>query len=473
MNETRLLAEFVAGTAYEDLPHTVVEASRVYILDNLASGMVGSVTPWAGMVAEMARENASQGPCSVFGRGWSTSASCATLVNGTMIGSFETDHAFVQGSSHPSAAVFSAALAIAERDHLDGASLLTAVALGYEVACRVGAAATRAVEDVVGFHGPGTNAPFGGAAGAGKALGLDAPGLVNSLGIAGSHAGGLLEFTREGAMTKRLHVGRGAQMGLESALLAARGFTGPSTVLEGDRGFLRVYSPSPRPELLVEGLGDRYLLLDMTVKSYACHASFHPVIEGICRFREGREYDPAQLEHVRVVGPERMVARHGQREPTSILGAQYSLPFSVAVALTRDINDPLVYNEDNLWDSRIRGLAMELVTDGERFGKPGSPSAEVSLTISGEEHTFTASGWKGAPTNPYSYDEMSDKFRRYVSFLSGGSYSGQQALPSRSFRESSKIDVLSGRTEEIIEKVRSLEKVGDVDDLARLLRSAD
>ena len=136
---------------------------------------------------------------------------------------------------------------MAERDHLDDRSLLLSVALGYEVACRVGLAATRAVEDVAGFHGPGTNASFGGAAGAGKALGLDPEGLVNALGIAGSHAGGLMEFSKEGSMTKRIHVGRGGQMGLESALLAARGFTGPSTVLERDRGFPRVYSPRLGP----------------------------------------------------------------------------------------------------------------------------------------------------------------------------------------------------------------------------------
>ena len=165
-----------------------------------------------------------------------------------MIGGFETDHAFFQGSCHPSASVFPAAFAIAERDHLSGSSLLLSVAMGYEVVCRVGPgrhpsgggrggvprprAPTRHLED---------------AAGAGKALGLDASRLVNALGIAGSHAGGLMEFAREGAMTKRIHVGRGSQMGLESALLAARGFTGPSTVLEGDRGFLRVYSPSLAP----------------------------------------------------------------------------------------------------------------------------------------------------------------------------------------------------------------------------------
>ena len=313
MNETRRLAEFVADAGFGDLPPPVVDATRVYILDNLASGFVGSLTPWAGMVNEMARESSSHGPCSLFQADWTTSPSYAALVNGTMIGSFETDHAYVLGSCHPSASAFPAALAIAEQDHLDGRTLLTSVALGYEVACRVGRAATRAVEDEAGFHGPGTNAPFGGAAGAGKAMGLDAEALVNALGIAGSHAGGLLEFAREGAMTKRIHVGRGGQMGLESALLAARGFTGPSTVLEGDRGFLKVYSPSPRPELLLEGLGETYLMLNMTVKAYACHVSFHPVIEGICRFKEKHRIEPRQLEGASVAAPGRVIDRHGQR----------------------------------------------------------------------------------------------------------------------------------------------------------------
>ena len=449
MNETRLLAEFVADTRYQDLPSEVVEATRAYILDDLASGLVGSSTPWAGMVAQLARENAPEGPCSLFGQSWTTSPSYAALVNGTMIGSFETDHAYIAGSCHPSACVFSPAMAIAERDRLDGETLLVSVALGYELVCRVGRAATRAVEDVAGFHGPGTNAPFGGAAGAGKALGLDGARLTNALGIAGSNAGGLMEFTREGAMVKRIHVGRGGQMGLDGALLAAKGFTGPSTVLEGERGFLRVYSPSPRPELLVEELGQRYILMEMTLKAYACHASFHSVMEGISRFRAANDYDEASIEHVRIAGTERMVERHRQREPTSVLGAQSSLPFSAAVALCKDIDDPRVYNEELLGDTQVRRLSMEmeLVSDGERFGQSGGPTAELALTVAGVAHTFTVTDWKGAPTNPYTYDEMADKFRRYA----------EPYLPT-------------DRIEQIVQSVRRLEEVEDVARLASLLR---
>ena len=365
-----------------------------------------------------------------------------------MIGGFETDHAYIRGSCHPSACAFPAALAVAERDHLDGKTFLASVALGYEVACRVGAAATRAVEDTAGFHGPGTNAPFGGAAAAAKALGLDSAGVVNALGVAGSHAGGLLEFAREGAMTKRLHVGRGAQTGLESALLAAQGFTGPSTVLEGDRGFLKVYSPSPEPHLLVEDLGRRYLMLDMTVKAYACHASFHPVIDALHRLRQEHGFSPEDVQRVQVAGSERMVARHDQREPSSVLGAQYSLPYSAAIALCHDISDPGVYNEGVLQDPMVRRLSSEMelaAVDG--LGGPGGPVARLSVTVGGRTHSLAPSGWKGAPSEPCTFQDIAQKFRRY-------------AAPH----------VSASRLEHIIDLVGDLESLGDAADLPALLR---
>ncbi len=451
VNETRRLAEFVVQSSYADLPSDVVEAVRVYILDNMASGLLGSTTPWAGMVADLAQETSAEGPCTVFGRAWTASPSLAALANGTMIGSFETDHAFFQGSSHPSAAVFPAAIAVAERDQLDGRALLASVALGYEVICRVGLAATRAVEDEAGFHGPGTNAPFGGAAGAGKALGLDVRQLVNALGIAGSHAAGLLEFAKEGAMTKRLHVGRGAQTGLESALLAQKGFTGPSTVLEGERGFLRVYSPTPKPDLLVRELGHRYELMGMTVKAYACHVSFHSVIDGLSRLRQEHGFEPDEVRDVTVVGGERMMEpRFLDREPKSVLGAQYSLPFSVAIALCRDVRDPTVYDDTSLSDPSVRRLAtrVKLASDGAAFGVPGKPMAKISVALGSETVTLQVADWKGAPTNPYTYNEMADKFRRYAAVC----------LPA-------------DRIEEIIERVGALEEGGDVSKLIRLLRT--
>ena len=118
MNETRQLAEFVHDTGYDDLPKDVVEACRVFLLDNLASALVGARTPWAGMVRDLARESGGAGSCSILGTAETASASYAALANGTAIAGFETDQAFYPGSCHPGAVVLPALLAVAQRARL-------------------------------------------------------------------------------------------------------------------------------------------------------------------------------------------------------------------------------------------------------------------------------------------------------------------------------------------------------------------
>ena len=184
--------------------------------------------------------------------------------------------------------------------------------------------------------------------------------------------------------------------------------------------------------------------------------SFHAVIEGISTFKQKCPFDPSQVQEVKVAGSARMMEpRFAEREPTSILGAQYSLPFSAAIALYRDITNPSVYSEETLWDAQVRELArrIELTpfdsAPGEG-GEPhwGTPSAEVSLTLAGQEQcTLIVTDWKGAPTNPYSFPEMVEKFCRYAA----------PCLPDH-------------RIQKIVHRVEALEEVGDMADLASLLR---
>src|ERR1700724_1115860 len=169
--ETRQLASFVARTAYADVPTALLERARVYVLDNLAAGFLGSVQPWSGIVADTVRELGGCEQASIFHRAWRTDVSRATLINGTMLAAFEAEH--IGHVAHPSATVFPAALAMAERLQADGRSFLLAMLLGYEVVCRVGEAQTRATEVERGFHNPGVNGAFGAATATGKLLGLD------------------------------------------------------------------------------------------------------------------------------------------------------------------------------------------------------------------------------------------------------------------------------------------------------------
>ena len=449
MNETRELARFVFQTRFEDFPQEVVERAKMLILDNLASGLIGSAQPWSKMVAEMVKEEGCKEECTVFGQSWRTSPSGAALVNGTMIGAFEADHAHSAASAHPSGAIFPSIMAIGERDHKDGMAFITAMILGYEAVCRIGKAATRAVEDQRGYHGPGTNSPFGSALAVGKLLGFDEATLVNAMGIAGSHSSGLLEFAWEGAMTKRLHLGRGTQMGLESAILASKGFTGPSTVLEGKYGFFNVFSPSPKPELLLADLGKSWAVNELLVKSYATHGSQLTILQGLVAFLSKHRLEHKDIRQIAVTGSRHMIYKHDDREPRTIMGAQYSMPFMVALALIKDITDPWTLNEQTLWDPEIRQLAkrVDLTEDMNRFGKfEGDLSGELIIETDKDRHVIAVKDYRGSPTSPFNFEDMRKKFRRYSIKLIG-----------------------EKRAEDVIEKVSNIERIKDINEMVSLI----
>ena len=409
---TRELASFVATTGFADLPAGLVEQAKPFILDNLAVGLIGSVQPWSEMVAATVHELGGSEQASIFNRDWRTDVARATLVNGVMLGAFEAEH--VGHAAHPSASVFPAALAVAECNHADGQAFLLAMLLGYEVVCRVGAAQTRATEDERGFHNPGVNGVFGSAAAVGKLLGLNADQLTTAFGIAGSHAGGLIEFVFEGAMTKRLHPGRAAQLGLESALFARAGFTGPTTVLEGRHGYLQAYSPSPRAERLVADLGRNWLAAEVTPKAYPCHSTHQAVVHAIQELKRRQPIDPDSIERVLVrVEPRAADARFLERQPRTLLGAQCSLPFSCAIALTRDLSNPYTYDESALSDAGVLQLASRIEVEAT------SSRQQVELELDGRHQVLPAEDYPGSVEHPLDFASAVDKLRRYAAPLVG------------------------------------------------------
>lgn len=448
MNETRQLVHFVVSTRYEDLPSEVVEKVKGFILDNLACGLVGSQQAWARMVGDMVREASCKGECTVFGNKWRTDASRAALTNGIAVSGFEMDHGHTKASAHPGSAVFSALTAMAEREHKDGKTFLAAMALSYEGLCRIGMAATRALEDKRGYHGPATNAPFGGAMAVGKLLGFDEATLLNAMGIAGSHAAGISEFAWEGAMTKRLHIGRGGQMGLESAILASKGFTGPSTVLEGKFGYFNVFSPSPQIDNLLANIGKKWALMDINSKMFAAHGTQRSVIEAMLRFKE-KKVKPESIKRIVVTASHHMRSKHEDREPNSIMGMQFSMPFAVAVALLKDIYNPLVYNEETLWDKNVREVAkkVEVLDDDAKYGPHIEDlMAEVVVEYDGKREVLEAKGFKGSPSNPFTLKDFENKFRRSAPQFIG-----------------------EARTNDVVKKVTEIEKLKAVAELAKLV----
>ena len=252
----------------------------------------------------------------------------------------------------------------------------------------------------------------------GKLYGFDEERLTNALGIAGSSSGGLLEFAWSGGDTKRLHLGRASQLGLESALLARQGVRGPATVLEGRYGYFNAFSTPPRMERLVEGLGTEWAIEPPSLKSYATHVTHQAVVEAIQSFKREHPLDPKAITRVVISGaPRIMEERHAEREPTDVLGGQYSLPFTTAVALTRDMANPLVYDADAVADPIVRDLArrIELVPlENTPHDAPGVWPAEILLECAGQRHTLRTHPHKGSPPNPFTWKEVCEKFGRYT-----------------------------------------------------------
>src|SRR5947199_2174111 len=273
--ETVQLAEYAAALRYNDLPDAVVACAKDAIIDTVAACICGSALPWSRIVIDYAERTGPGGASRILGRGSAVQAPAAALANGALAHAFELDSLTRPGAgAHPGATVLPPALAVAQQPgrKASGRDLIAAFVAGNEVMIRIGRA-TGHTNEARGFHAPGTTGPFGAAVACGHLLGLDADQMGNVIGVAGSLAGGLLEFAKgDGGMVKRLHLGRASEAGVLAASLAAAGFTGPRTVLEGEFGFLKVFCTAYDTAELTKGLGEAYVTLSTVLKRYPVHA---------------------------------------------------------------------------------------------------------------------------------------------------------------------------------------------------------
>src|SRR6202045_3889552 len=281
-HETVRLAEYAAALRYEDLPAPVVQQAKECITDTVAAGICGSALPWSRIVIDYAERTGPGGRSHILGRGSAGQAPAAALANGALAHAFELDSLTRPGAgAHPGATVLPPALAVAQERGAGGRALIAAFVAGNEVMIRIGRA-TGHTNEARGFHAPGTTGPFGGAVAAGHVLGLGTAAMTNALGIAGSLCGGLLEFARgDGGMVKRLHLGRASEAGVLAASLAADGFAGPRTVLEGEFGFLKVFCTKWVEAELTRGLGEEFVVSTTVLKRYPCHATAHAAVKAV------------------------------------------------------------------------------------------------------------------------------------------------------------------------------------------------
>jgi 2-methylcitrate dehydratase PrpD len=411
--QTTRLAEYAVGLRYVEIPAEVLQRVKDCIADTVGTILFGSQFPWSKMIIAQARRIGTVGNCAILGTGARVCAPAAALAHGAMTHAFEQDNlTFPDSGVHPGASLVSSGLAVAQERGMNGRDLLTAFVAGAEVMIRIGRA-TKRTNEARGFHAPGTLGPFGAAVASGKLMHFDAPKMSNALGIAGSTSGGLLEFAHSGngAMVKRLHLGRAAEGGVLAASLAADGFTGPSTVLEGAAGFLKAFCIESDVAELTRGLGETFLSLTIMMKRFACHITAHTAVEAILDLRNQYGISGSDVASIQISGSQRMATTNNIPAPPDILIAQFSIPFCVALALYRNPIDPYSFDEAAVHDPAIQAMASQVKV----MVAPGQDGDDVSSTVSvtlkdGRVLTQHVTEFLGTPARPLTGRDMRQKF---------------------------------------------------------------
>ncbi|MSO93345.1 MAG: MmgE/PrpD family protein [Rhodospirillales bacterium] len=424
---TEQLAAFVVGCDLAVIPKPVIERARLFVLDYLGVTLAGSSESSSLIIADVVKTLGGRETSTVIGHDFRTSAAMAALANGVMGHTIEMDDDHRTAAVHPAVAVIPAALAAAEHAKASGRAFLEGVIAGYELMTRIGDAflGTQYHE---GFHPTGTCGVFGAAAAAGRIFRLSETQLVQAFGIAGTQAAGLQEWKADGSWTKRLHPGKSAEAGILAAMLAKRGYTGPATILEGEHGFLKAFSFERKWDAakITDGLGTEYRGHGTSFKPYAGCRFFHQVVDATLALVREHGIKPEQVAdatvrvyrtaHITLFNPEER-----RRNPQTVVDAQFSIPYAVAVSILRGPPVAKHFTEKAIRDPEVLDLCRRVkgIPD-EDYEKlyPARYPANVTIRLrDGREVSKYQDLPSGDPENPIYAEagrferEIEDKFR--------------------------------------------------------------
>ncbi len=330
----RRLAQFCVDLGGHPGIGAGLERARTYALDTLAVTLCGAVAPSSEAAVRALTLYGSGGPGAVFGTGVRLACGQAALLNGQMAHALELDDDHRIAVLHPGAAVVPAAFAVAEASGASGRAFLLGLLAGYEVACRLGEV-FRGSLFYHGFHPTALCGALGAAAAASVVLGLDRDRTARALGIAGTQAAGLVEWRADGSWIKRLHPGMAAQSGVNAALLASQGFTGPETIIEGKGGFLAAFG---HDQELDTGALTRDLASDLhgtgtAIKPYPCCRFSHGAVDlALEAHAAGVTADAVEAVEIRLYATN-VLTYHPV--PMNAVDAQFNVPYHIACCLVQ------------------------------------------------------------------------------------------------------------------------------------------
>ncbi|WP_051661047.1 MmgE/PrpD family protein [Bosea sp. 117] len=420
-SHARDLIAFVHQISLDTLPPATVEQARICLLEALGCGAFGSGQPWSRILADEICAEQSNGVATIIGRTQRVSAPGAALCNGTAIHGYELDDLIAESVVHPGACVIPAAMAAAEAVNASGAQLLTAIVAGYEVMHRVSLAiGTEPFRR--GFHITSLTAPVACAVSAGMVMGLSLDKLLSSVGLCCSAASGIKSFAagHGGGMVKRLHLGRAAEAGVRMGQLAERGFLGPPHGIDSKFGLLDVFGGAGAdPGKLDRDLGSDWAIDQIWFKVFPICGWIQSAVQLLLELRGPEPLAVPEIKKVTIGVSKYAALNNSQPAPVDTMGAQYSIPYCTALALTGNPRDPEMFSNARVGDPVTRALAsrIEIVVDPRiEAVYPTQYGASATLTLyDGRSFEGMVLDCHGTPADPCTQEESRAKFRLLTS----------------------------------------------------------
>ncbi|MFQ6111399.1 MAG: MmgE/PrpD family protein [Nitrospinota bacterium] len=452
------LSEYIHETTFERLPPEVVEVTKHFILDTLGVALAGSSAPGCREVVALIEEWGGKPESTVWIYGGRAPAPHAGFLNSVMAHSLDFDETHDDAALHAHVSVLPAALAAGEwvDGRVDGKRLLAAVALGVDVACRLGLA----LKTPIAFVRTATCGGFGSTAAAANLCGLSAEEVRAALGVYYSQTAGSEQCVIDGGLTKRMQPAFMVKAALLATAMARRGITGSVHTLEGKYGYFNLYERgSYDPAPLTEGLGTKFTNGGISIKPYPCCRCTHGAIDAAIMLHRERPVEPEEVAEITVLTSQMNLDITGApfrvRENPQV-DAQFSIPYTVAVALLRGDVFIADFQEDSIREPRVLDLAKKVrvrVDEDHKRDRLMAPTTVEVRLEGGGLLKKKVEVMKGHPLNPLSWEELTGKFSRCVTFAARP-FSGEQ----------------TGR---IIETVRHLDQLEDVTELVGLLTATD
>ncbi|MBI4537623.1 MAG: MmgE/PrpD family protein [candidate division NC10 bacterium] len=410
------LAEFITGLRYEDIPGKTLEKAKQFVLDIVRLAVLCSELPWGQRTRDVFAQIGGKEESTLLGFGDRLPAINAAYVNGTTAHGLENDDTHVGAINHPGVAVVPAVLAVAEREALGGTELLRAMIVGYEVMIRLGVALQPSLMRDRGFHCTSVMGHFGAAAGAANLLGLSAEQTAHALAYAAAYASGLHNYTY-GGMIKHLHAGKAAKGGVEAALLAAAGLTGPRRIFEGKNAFCNAYAEHYNVDAITAGLGEEWRTLEVHLKPHCTSRHIQSSIEAAAIIASEHDLHPSSVASIEVRTSPEGQSVLSTVAPVDVFEVLASIPFAVATALfkggSRTLKEFVLF--EDLMKARenpeVRSLAerTHVLPDSDFSYTKGDSEVTIQLK-DGKTHTRRVDIIHGSPENPFTAQEVYDRF---------------------------------------------------------------